>query len=216
MPQPKKNSSSKKSPSDPLKKFREFREKERQNYRKKYPSKSEYEIKSMINENKRKEFGKVLERSKKPPKTAMDSVRTMPNDGMRKNTITQMRKKDMLYGGKKPMGYGGKKMEDGGEKRKPAMRTTPTIQSEFQKVKNKTKSMVKKALKKSPKVVKEVAAYAINPAGYIASKAMKGKKLGKKTKVAPSKMKKTVKSMKMKKKVTPRMAMKKTIKKKNR
>lgn len=217
MPQPKKKSSSKKSPKDPLKKFRAFREKERQNYRKKYPSKSEYEIKSMINENKRKEFGKVLERSKKPPKTAMDSVRTMPDKSMKKDTMTQMKKKDMMYSGKKPMGYGGKKMENGGKKRKPAMRTgsfvspdniVPNIKKDIKRV--------KKALKKAPKPVKEIAAYAINPVGYIANKVMKGKKFGTKTKVAPPKMKKTVKSMKMKKTVTPRMAMKKTIKKKNR
>ena len=216
MPQPKKKSSSKKSPKDPLKKFRALREKERQNYRNKYPSKSEYEIQSVINENKRKEFGKVLEKSKKPPKTAMDSVRTMSDKSMKKDTMTQMKKKDMFYGGKKPMGYGGKKMENGGTKRKPAMRTTPTIQSEFKKVKNQTKSMVKKTLKKAPKVVKEVAAAAVSPVGYVASKVMKGKKFGTKTKVAPSKMKKKVTPMKVKKKVTPRMAMKKTIKKKTR
>ena len=201
MPKPKD-----KKKNDPLKKFREFREKERQNYRKKHPSKSEYEIQTMINDDKRKAFGKVREKRKKPPTTAMDSVSTMPRK-MKAETMKQMKKKDMAYGGRK--------MEKGGE-RKPAMRTTPTIQSEFQRVKNKTKSAVKKVLKKTPKVVKEVAAYAVNPVGYAASKVMKGKKLGKKTKVNPPKMKKTVKSLKMKKKVTPRMAMKKTIKKKTR
>lgn len=154
-------------------------------------------------------FKKSLKSGPKvPPKTAMDSVRTMPDKSMKKDTMTQMKKKDMMYGGEK--------MANGGTKRKPAMRTTPTIQSEFQKVKNKTKSMVKKTLKKAPKVVKEVAAAAVNPVGYVASKVMKGKKFGTKTKVAPSKMKKKVTPMKMKKKVTPRMAMKKTIKKKTR
>ena len=37
-----------------------------------------------------------------PPKTAMDSVRTMPDKSMKKDTINQMKKKDMRYGGKKP------------------------------------------------------------------------------------------------------------------
>ena len=37
-----------------------------------------------------------------PPKTAMDSVRTMPDRGMQKDTLNQMKKKDMRYGGKKP------------------------------------------------------------------------------------------------------------------
>jgi hypothetical protein len=96
-----------KKKNDPLKKFRDFREKERQNYRNKYPSKSEYEIQTMINENKRKAFGKVLEKRKKPPTTAMDSVSTMPRK-MKAETMKQMKKKDMAYGGKK-MRYGGMK-----------------------------------------------------------------------------------------------------------
>jgi len=95
MPKPKD-----KKKNDPLKKFRKFREKERQNYRDKNPSKSEYEIQNMINENKRKAFGKVLEKRKKPPKTAMDSVSTMPRK-MKADTMKQMKKKDMMYGGRK-------------------------------------------------------------------------------------------------------------------
>ena len=138
-----------------------------------------------------------------PPKTAMDSVSTMPRK-MKADTMKQMKKKDMAYGGRK--------MENGGDKRKPAMRTTPTIKSEFQKVKNKTKSVVKKAIKKAPKVVKEVASYAVNPVGYVVNKATKGKKLGKKTKVTPKATPKAAPIMRMKKSKTPIMRMKKTKK----
>ena len=53
-----------------------------------------------------------------PPKTAMDSVRTMHDKSMKKDTMKQMKKKDMMYGGKKKtMTYGGKKMKYGGMKK---------------------------------------------------------------------------------------------------
>ena len=62
-------------------------------------------------------YEEMLSKVKVPPKTAMDSVRTMPNRSMKKDTMKQMKKKDMLYGGKKPMTYGGKKMRYGGMKK---------------------------------------------------------------------------------------------------
>lgn len=66
-------------------------------------------------------YEEMLSKVKAPPKTAMDSVRTMPDRSMKKDTMKQMKKKDMMYGGvnKKPMYAGGmKKMKHGGSRMK--------------------------------------------------------------------------------------------------
>ena len=99
--------------------IRDVREKER--LEKKREEQKKYNKKKAVEMATTKKpfpsYEEMLSKVKVPPKTAMDSVRTMPDRSMKKNTMKQMKKKDMLYGGKKPMGYGGKKMRFGGMKK---------------------------------------------------------------------------------------------------
>lgn len=89
-----------------LNSIKDVREKERlekkREERKKYNKKKAVEIAT----TKKPSYKEMLSKVKVPPKTAMDSVRTMSDKSMKKDTMTQMKKKDMMYGGKK-MANGG-------------------------------------------------------------------------------------------------------------